>query len=109
LFGRIHAINNQGDIHGWQRVTIMKFFETKTGEYDPKNVWAYEGVVLPGGHMIIGRWSDALANHADRHNSQSGPFIFWNVEKSGLDTPIKQEEALEFAKNIDDPNLCPNF
>ncbi|ORY07802.1 hypothetical protein BCR34DRAFT_489227 [Clohesyomyces aquaticus] len=58
------------DIPGWQRITFMKSFDTDEVEAITDNLWAYEGVVLPGGRIIIGRW----------WLDYSGPFIFWAVE-----------------------------
>ena len=39
--------------------------------------WAYEGVVLPGGMMILGRWWSPMDD--DERRECMGPFIFWNV------------------------------
>lgn len=38
--------------------------------------WAYEGIVLPGGAIILGRWWSPLD---DEDRRSTGPFIFWNV------------------------------
>lgn len=40
--------------------------------------WCYEGVVLPGGMMMLGRWWSPTNN--DSNMTNMGPFIFWNVE-----------------------------
>ena len=39
--------------------------------------WCYEGVALPGGKIILGRWWHPL-EEGDEYCSM-GPFIFWNV------------------------------
>ena len=39
--------------------------------------WAYEGVVLPGGMIMLGRWWSPL----DETRRCMGPFVFWNVDK----------------------------
>ena len=39
--------------------------------------WAYEGVVLPGGMIMLGRWWSPMDDMEERHCM--GPFIFWNV------------------------------
>lgn len=39
--------------------------------------WAYEGVVLPGGKIVLGRWWSPLDEAGERE--WMGPFIFWNV------------------------------
>ena len=100
MFGRVHALSNQHDIHGWQRVTIMKFFENDHGNFDPDQIWAYEGVVLPGGRMILGRWWNARADPIDR-TTLSGPFIFWNVDERNPGAPADAENTMSFAKTID--------
>ena len=41
--------------------------------------WAYEGVVLPGGMTILGRWWSPADETMDRLGT--GPFIFWNVDE----------------------------
>jgi hypothetical protein len=105
MYGRVHALPNQQEFHGWQRVTIMKFFANNAGEYDQDQVWAYEGCVLPGGRMILGRWRDARADPATPDSTVSGPFIFWNVDRSTVCPPIETEEALDFAKSVHDPTL----
>ena len=40
--------------------------------------WAYEGVVLPGGMVMLGRWWSPMDEHEAR--TCTGPFVFWNVE-----------------------------
>lgn len=39
--------------------------------------WAYEGVVFPGGQMMLGRWWFPMENPTERY--EIGPFIFWSV------------------------------
>ena len=39
--------------------------------------WCYEGVILPGGKVILGRWWHPLEEGDDF--VATGPFIFWNV------------------------------
>lgn len=41
--------------------------------------WAYEGAVLPGGKIILGRWWSPFDD--DGLKRCIGPFIFWNVDK----------------------------
>jgi len=58
---------------------ITDFFGTSEDDYDieiDEQTWAYEGIVLPGGAMILGRWWSPLD---DEHRRCTGPFIFWNV------------------------------
>jgi hypothetical protein len=37
-------------------MTMMKYYIDDGGEIDMEALWAYEGVVLPGGRIILGRW-----------------------------------------------------
>lgn len=120
--GIIHAIPKQNDIPGWQRITMMKYFDlepdpaaaassssgsssTANDTFNPytpgwtafgddgkggssidmshNNYWAFEGVVLPGGMIMLGRWWSPLDSHSpDRYSI--GPFIFWTVPDEDL-------------------------
>ena len=46
-------------------------------EFDEVELWAYEGVVLPGGMIMLGRWWSVA--DTDRRRECTGPWIFWNV------------------------------
>ena len=102
--GIIHALPPQQGIPGFQRITLMKIFSLdmpSTPSLQPSSAsssndmfsdsaastvpavidescWAYEGVVLPGGMTILGRWWSPADETGDRLGT--GPFIFWNVE-----------------------------
>jgi len=55
--GWLNPLPPQQGIPGWQRVTMMKYFvDPITGHMDDDALWAYEGVVLPGGQIMVGRW-----------------------------------------------------
>ena len=41
--------------------------------------WAYEGVVLPGGMIMLGRWWSPMDDTGRKRCM--GPFIFWNVDE----------------------------
>ena len=46
-------------------------------------LWAYEGVVLPGGKIVVGRWwspSNNAAGGAVDEQQYSGPFVLWCVD-----------------------------
>lgn len=59
-----------------------------------EGLWAYEGVVLPGGNLIVGRWwspgtgdglgLEAPGNHAqgddDNGGVYGGPFLWWCID-----------------------------
>ena len=54
--GWLNPLPPQSGIPGWQRITFMKHFMEDFDQVDQDNLWAYEGVVLPGGRIILGRW-----------------------------------------------------
>lgn len=57
--GWLNPLPPQAGISGWQRITFMKHFIDDFDQMDQvelDNLWAYEGVVLPGGRIILGRW-----------------------------------------------------
>ena len=63
---------------------MMKFFEMEdTGTIDTDALWAYEGVVLPGGQIILGRWWSP--NQVEGEETYSGPFILWCVDGAKYD------------------------
>ncbi|ESZ96283.1 hypothetical protein SBOR_3338 [Sclerotinia borealis F-4128] len=95
FYGAVHGIPLQHGIPGFQRITIMKFFPDENGNFDRGQSWGYEGCVLPGGRIIIGRWFDARSD-SDMDDVMSGPFVFWNVDESEAVEPIDGKEALEF-------------
>jgi len=70
--GWAQPLPKQQGIPGWQRLTMMKYFVN-----DQSELWAYEGVVLPGGKIIVGRWWNPLRSDEEAY---SGPFIFWCVD-----------------------------
>lgn len=87
--GWLNPLPPQHGIPGWQRLTMMKYFEVGdedeglgTGVYgsnvDWDALWAYEGVVLPGGRIVVGRWWNPAAGVGE--DQYSGPFILWCVD-----------------------------
>lgn len=56
MTGWLNPLPDQCGIPGWQRITLMKHFQEELDLTDSENHWAYEGVVLPGGRIILGRW-----------------------------------------------------
>lgn len=76
-------------------MTMMKFFvdqdmmsagegnakydmATALAGMDETSLWAYEGVVLPGGEIILGRWWSTHQGTGDE--MYSGPFMFWCID-----------------------------
>lgn len=113
--GVLHGLPKQESIPGWQRISLMKYFRlpsppssaygtTPLPSIQPdwvayghdgmggssidmsgNNYWAYEGVVLPGGMMMLGRWWSPLDSQTERLSI--GPFIFWNVPEQNMLEP----------------------
>ena len=100
--GNLHALPPQYGVPGWQRISFLKcfpaindhsssnfveanpclnpFYPRADGTFwdiDELDLWAYEGVVLPGGKIIVGRWWNVA--DPDGKRECTGPFIFWNV------------------------------
>ncbi|KAF7894650.1 uncharacterized protein EAF01_010100 [Botrytis porri] len=104
FYGAVHGIPPQHGISGFQRITIMKFFPDQNGFHDPGQSWGYEGCVLPGGRIIVGRWFDAQSRSS--RDVMSGPFVFWNTDKSYATEPIDGKEALKFFDHLKRYNHC---
>lgn len=63
--GWLNPLAPQQGIPGWQRVTLMKHFDMDYAQSHNDDLWAYEGVVLPGGRLMFGRWW--YASHEPEH------------------------------------------
>lgn len=59
-------------------------------DIDDEDMWAYEGVVIPGGRVIVGRFWRPLEENPRRGVGEvgyvgeglySGPFVFWCVDE----------------------------
>ncbi|KAH6615265.1 hypothetical protein C7974DRAFT_443417 [Boeremia exigua] len=83
--GWLNALPDQCGIPGWQRITFMKHFAEDLDDVDSDNLWAYEGVVLPGGRIIVGRWWFA-SEAVDFNRDYNGPFILWASEPDEFDS-----------------------
>lgn len=77
--GWMSSLPSQSGIPGWQRMTMMKYWKTNDGEINELSLWCYEGVVLPGGKTIVGRWW-APDEFAGTEEQYSGPFVMWSAE-----------------------------
>lgn len=97
IYGRIHSLPEQQGIPGFQRF-VMKRFQWGANETLIHN---YEGCVLPGGTIIVGRWWTAGQDpsHADTY---SGPFLWWSVDREAGDElpPLPVDDILEFAQDF---------
>ncbi|KAL7273125.1 hypothetical protein RUND412_004034 [Rhizina undulata] len=56
-------------VEGWSKVSFVKDYSS--------HKWLYEGVMVPGGHMILGRWRSCELEDAEG----CGPFIFWRASQ----------------------------
>jgi len=54
--GWLNALPPQQGIPGWQRFVMMRYHLDEFGQADLGDLWAYEGIVLPGDQIILGRW-----------------------------------------------------
>jgi hypothetical protein len=73
--GWLNPLPPQRGVPGWQRLTMMKYFRDDHGLVDDSVLWAYEGVVLPGGQVIVGRWWSP--EDVPEGSKYSGPIIMW--------------------------------
>ncbi|KAH3918232.1 hypothetical protein HBI56_143460 [Parastagonospora nodorum] len=92
--GWLNPLPPQHGIPGWQRITFMKHFMDDFDQVEQDNLWAYEGVVLPGGRIILGRWWYASEN-VDFNNDYNGPFILWAVDEPDLEEEEEGEGSSE--------------
>ncbi|KAI8936507.1 hypothetical protein NX059_006912 [Plenodomus lindquistii] len=90
--GWLNPLPPQMGIPGWQRITFMKHFMEDFDEVEQDNLWAYEGVVLPGDRIILGRWWYA-SDQVNFNRDYNGPFILWAVDpEPGSETSDKSDE-----------------
>jgi hypothetical protein len=104
LNGRIHALPPQQGIPGFQRVSMMKYLPDHTGYYglDHTQFWAYEGCVLPGGQIILGRWWSAIHPDLEDGGKYCGPFVFWCVDGTAEDKLQTVDDAVRFINSLED-------
>lgn len=82
--GWIKELPPQHDIPGWQQINMIKYSLGEDGAIDYTNLWTYDGVVLPGGQIIVGRWGVAWQQPGEV--PYCGPFIMWCVDGAEEDT-----------------------
>ncbi|KAI5251286.1 hypothetical protein E4T42_04468 [Aureobasidium subglaciale] len=88
--GFFNPLPPQHGIPGWHRMTMMKYWRDEDGVIDEDSLWAYEGVVLPGSMVMLGRWWHPSGGD----DAYTGPFIFWNVDASILAYPEETSAAV---------------
>jgi hypothetical protein len=97
LFGRIYALPPQQGIPGFQRMVLKKFYLDNARNFNPNDVYYYEGCVFPGGKIILGRWWLA-GQDCTPYDQFSGPFLWWAVDHTTRTEDNNPEEILEFAR-----------
>ncbi|KZF26360.1 hypothetical protein L228DRAFT_235443 [Xylona heveae TC161] len=89
--GIIHELPSQDEIPGFHRFAMLKYYPAENGEFNEADIECYEGVVIPGGQIIIGRWfypeweRNLVTGEfrlIDGVLSESGPFLWWTVEEA---------------------------
>ncbi|PNS19745.1 hypothetical protein CAC42_7712 [Sphaceloma murrayae] len=88
--GWLNPLPPQQNIPGWMKVTMISFGRDNSSRpiLDDDNCWGYEGIALPGGQIIMGRWFRPGATDDTQY---SGPMLWWCVDgahrqKLGHDT-----------------------
>lgn len=77
--GWLNPLAPQQSIPGWQRITFMKHFNPDLLHMHNDELWAYEGVVVPGGRLIVGRWWWASGEPTDHNYVSESPFASRNI------------------------------
>jgi len=78
LCGVLTPLPKQLGIPGWKRIKFVRRNEIPPSPTALWDLWSYEGVVLPGGRIILGRWWYAV--YGGLVDEQTGPFMFWAVD-----------------------------
>lgn len=81
----------QGGIHGWTRICFVSyllaedienqeepdasFWENLDLETDFDRIYGFEGIILPGGKIILGKYSDM--QFEGEEDCERGPCIYW--------------------------------
>ncbi|EME49481.1 hypothetical protein DOTSEDRAFT_49736 [Dothistroma septosporum NZE10] len=91
--GWLNPLPSQEGVPGWQRMTMMKYqILDDESSIDLESLYAYEGIVLPGGQILVGRWWSTYSEYGK--DMYSGPFIMWCVddEDDGIAEAAKAQE-----------------
>lgn len=90
----------QGQIPGWIRICFLSYLKygddayyDGTTAYDDEedgalylddgleSVYGFEGVVLPGGKIVLGQYWDMANEEEDEEKCERGPSIYWEDSK----------------------------
>ncbi|KAL6717972.1 hypothetical protein ACLMJK_004057 [Lecanora helva] len=80
--GILHPLPPQYGLPGWQRISMMQYTSPSsqniTNNIDLDDCFCFEGVVLPGGKiMVVGRYWETVQDRV--RFSHMGPFIYWEI------------------------------
>ena len=100
--GRLHSVPSQQGIPGFQRVSMISYLPDEAGNYGygQTATWGYEGCVLPGNEIMLGRWWRIGAISDPEDPSYSGPFIFWRIEGTVEEKLVDIATAVKFLDDI---------
>lgn len=93
--GYLNQLPAQSGIPGWQRMTMVKYFTDEHGNLEGDSLWCYEGVVLPGGQIIFGRWWCPYDGVGE--DMYSGPFLMWAVNSVDAKEESDNDDEKEFS------------
>ena len=121
LVGNIYALPEQAGIPGWQHISFLKFYphlkrgenfdwlkfrSTDEAQDQDCELWAYEGIMIPGNKVIIGRWFRPEGPRPDAGHQcwfEAGPSLMWCTDESELDREKrekKERKIKDFQKKI---------
>ncbi|KAL9072852.1 MAG: hypothetical protein Q9157_004965 [Trypethelium eluteriae] len=105
--GWLNPLPPQMGISGWQRVVMVRYdTDVETSEQIP--VFQYEGVVLPGGQMMLGRASLAREILNPDYLPPPGVFLAWiandaqALEEEAMEEKLMEEEAIEEETTVEE-------
>lgn len=81
--GWLNPLPPQQGIPGWQRFGMAVYDPGNGGSESGEPLIVYEGIVLPGENIILGRWVGRWGIHQGgdpMDGDPSGPFIAWNCK-----------------------------
>ncbi|KAL8870132.1 MAG: hypothetical protein Q9174_003751 [Haloplaca sp. 1 TL-2023] len=93
--GVIHELPAQSGLSGFQHFTMVSFGQPTSGtlengyldaseeELEKLVYWSYEGIILPGGNVILGLYE--ILCEQEFTGTRCGPFIYWNQDDESPD------------------------
>ncbi|KAI9844218.1 MAG: hypothetical protein M1837_005724 [Sclerophora amabilis] len=90
--GRLYSLPEQQEIPGWQRVVFARWHPDEDPELPITPYWIYEGCILPGGEIMLGRWYAPSSSDWPEY-FDSGPFIYWTQPSPPADSPSSSSSS----------------